>query len=150
MESRWASSGHSDPLLAPSRYHSPSFRLRLQKHASPHSFLLIPSRLISLLLSFQTYSLLNQHTMDSFTQSAQRKPRIFLVLAVGALVFLLYYASQESNSIIIRRLPGGGVALRNEDLAIRLHMAEENFQRSLKKRKDLIKQFGPTADKIVS
>ena len=88
--------------------------------------------------------------MDSIKQSAQRKPRIFITLAIGALVFLLYYASQNSNSITIHRLPGGGVALRNEDLAIRLHMAEENFQRSLKKRKALIKQFGPTVDKVVS
>lgn len=88
--------------------------------------------------------------MDSFKQSAQRKPRVFITLAVGALVFLLYVASQQSNTLTIHRLPGGGVALRNEDLAIRLHMAEENFHRSLKKRKALIKQFGPTADKVVS
>ncbi|KAG9123839.1 hypothetical protein FRC07_013797 [Ceratobasidium sp. 392] len=88
--------------------------------------------------------------MESLKQTAQRKPRFFIVLAVGALVFMLYVASQDSTSLTIRRLPGGGVALRNEDLAIRLHMAEENFQRSLKKRKALIKQFGPTPDKVKS
>jgi len=88
--------------------------------------------------------------MDTIKQSAQRKPRFFIALAVGALVFILYVASQEPDSFTIRRLPGGGVALRNEDLAIRLHMAEENFQRSLKKRKALIKQYGPTPDKVKS